>query len=159
MSVEQLRKVTIKTCGFDIATIKETVKGKGKVALIRLAGIVNSGKPGQTDKGEFLKLFGEFQAINLVTGEQFSGAQCILPNFISDQFAAVLASNGSAEFALEIGAKENEASVTGYEFTVTPLMESKGSNRMQELIGIAMKNAPALPAPSAKKAPAKKAAK
>lgn len=154
--MEQLRKLTIKTAGFDIAAVKAAVaEGKGKAALLNIAGIVNSAKPGQTDKGEFLKLFGEFRAVNLQTGEQFTSGQAILPNFIADQFAGVLAQAGTVEFALQIGAKEDKASVTGYQFTVSSLVESKASDRMQELIEKAMKNAPALPAPKPAK-PARK---
>jgi hypothetical protein len=162
--VEMLRKITIRNCGFDVKTIKEAVedlKDGEKIALLRVVGIASSAKAGQTDKGEYLKLMGEYSAINLQTGEQFTAGQCILPNFISDQFAGVLAQHGSAEFALEIGAKADASSVTGYTFTVTPLVESKSSNRMQELIDAAVTNVPMLeaPKPKAPKAAAKKSKK
>lgn len=157
--MEMLRKITIKTVGFDAKTIKATVDEQDKAALIRVAGIVNAAKPGQTDKGEFLALIGEFSALNLQTGEQFSSGKCILPNFIADQFGAVLQQHGTAEFGLEIGAKKDDSAVTGYTFTVRPLVESKSSNRMQELIQTISAEAPALPAPSAKPSAAKKKAR
>lgn len=150
--MEALRKLTIKTAGFDIAATKEAVDaGKGKAALLNIAGIVNSAKPGQTDKGEYLKLIGDFRAVNLQTGEQFESSQAILPNFIADQFAGILSQSGTVEFALQIGAREDKSSVTGYQFTVAKLIDSKPSDRMQELIAASMKNTLALPPPAANK--------
>lgn len=160
--VEMLRKITIRNCGLDVATIKDLIAGVGegeKIDLLRVVGIVATAKAGQTDKGEYLKLIGEFSAINLQTGEQFVAGQCILPNFIADQFAGVLAQHGTAEFALEIGAKSDKSAVTGYTFTVRPLIESKSSNRMQELINTAASDLPMLEAPKPKAAKAAKKAR
>jgi hypothetical protein len=147
--MEQLRKITLRNIGLDQATINAALDGQTKAALANVAGIVSAGKPGQSDKGEYLKLIGEFRAINLLTGEQFSSAACILPNFIADQFRPVLEQNGSVEFALQIGARVNDRSVTGYEFTVTPLVESRSSDRMAELIQAATAS---LPAPTMERA-------
>jgi hypothetical protein len=111
-------------------------------------GIATGYKPGQTDKGEYLLLIGEFNAVNLLDGSRYSAAKAILPNFIAENFQPVLDKNGSAEFALEILVQRSDTSVTGYQFVARPLIESRASDRMAELAAQAMKGLPALAGPS-----------
>ena len=87
---EMLRKLTLKNCGFDVATIKLALEGKRSVELVKIAGVTTKAQPGQTDKGEYLKLIGEFRAVNLISGEVFESGVCLLPNFISDRIAGAL---------------------------------------------------------------------
>ena len=134
---EIVRKRTIKSCGFDVATIKEALGDKKAVGLLRIAGITNAAQPGQTDKGEYLKLLGQFRATNPATGETFEASTSILPNFITEPLAAALGQSDEVEFALEIGVKANATSVTGYEFTVKPLVEAKVSDKMGALLASA----------------------
>lgn len=154
-AVEQLRKFTLKGAGLNKTTVADAVNAApdGKAKLLNLAGIVTNYKPDQTDLGEFLRLYGEFRCVNLLTGELSTASVAILPNFFADQLKAVFDQSGNAEFAVQFGAKKSDT-VTGYEWTVTPLTEMKGSDRMQELSSVIMAAAPALPAPS-KPAPSK----
>lgn len=131
---EMLRKITIKNCGFDVQTVKMAIEGKKSADLLKIAGVTNKSQPGQTDKGEYLLLQGEFRAVNLITGEVFESASCILPNFISDRLAGALQVSDQVEFALMISAKSNPSSVTGYEYTVTPLVEAAPSDRLANLL-------------------------
>ena len=131
---EMLRKLTLKNCGFDVATIKLAHEGKRSVELVKIAGVTTKAQPGQTDKGEYLKLIGEFRAVNLISGEVFESGVCLLPNFISDRIAGALNVSEQVEFALAIGCKANPGSVTGYEFTCTPLVEAQPSDRMAGLL-------------------------
>lgn len=167
-----LRKLTIKTCGdFTIARIKKVLQdaagyeadGKPKdipdgtsVDLLKIAGEVTRAKSGQTDKGEFTRLDGSFVGTDLTTGELYQSGACILPQFIGAQLgAAVLGANGgTVEFAFKVAAKAKANTITGYEFAVHPLMDSKPSDSMQRLMALAgiEKKAPALPAPDAPKA-------
>ncbi|NBW68602.1 MAG: hypothetical protein EBR47_07960 [Betaproteobacteria bacterium] len=126
---EMLRKITIKNCGFDVQTVKMAIEGKKSADLLKIAGV-----PGQTDKGSYLLLQGEFRAVNLITGEVFESSSCILPNFISDRLAGALQVSEQVEFALMISAKSNPSSVTGYEYTVTPLVEAAPSDRLAHLL-------------------------
>lgn len=159
--MEVLRKITLRNLGCDIATIKgliAQVKEGEKVVLARIVGIASGYKTGQTDKGEYVKLLGEFRAVNLQTGESFQSPQAIIPSFIAENFLPALQASGTVEFAVQVDAKAKATAVAGYEFTMTPLVESKASDRMTELMAIAGKGLPALPAPAAPPSPAAKAA-
>ena len=141
MSAEMLRKITIKNCGFDKAAIRALLKDQDSVELLRVVGNTTSATPGQTDLGEFVKLGGTFKAVNIQTGEVFDSSTCILPNFVSEQLAAALQSSPEVDFGLSIGAKVAE-SVTGYEYTVRPLVEPKVSDKLGALIEAAGINKP-----------------
>jgi len=133
MMMEMLRKMTIKTIGFDVATVKMALGETESVELFRIAGICNEGQPGQTDKGEYLRLKGEFRGVNLITGEMFESAVAILPDFITDRISEALRA-GPVEFALEVGVKRDPSSVTGYQYTARPLVEAKPSDRLAGLL-------------------------
>ena len=69
---EIARKITLRTCGCTVEAIKAAVgdlkEGEG-VELLKIAGVTTSCAVGQTDKGEFIRLNGEFLAVNQITGE------------------------------------------------------------------------------------------
>lgn len=139
---ELLRKLTIKACGFDVSEIKSLLGDKKSVDLLKIAGVTSSAQPGQTDKGEYVKLGGTFRAVNLDTGALFESSTCILPNFITEPLAMALQGSGEVEFALAIGVKANPTSVTGYEYTVKPLVEAKVSEKLGNLLEAAGFNKP-----------------
>jgi hypothetical protein len=158
--MEILRKLTIKTGGFDIAAVKAALGDNKTADLLKVVGITTEARPGQTEKGEIIKIGGTFRAINLQTGEVFEASTAIFPNFIADSLAAALAQSQEVEFGILIGAKANATSVTGYEYTVRPLVEAKVSDKLGALIAAAGLDAPlSLEAPSAAEAPAKAPAK
>lgn len=151
-----IRKITIKTCGdFTVKRIKEVMEAAkledGKsVPLLKIAGMSSGASVGQTDKGQFTKLSGSFVGTDMTTGELYQSGVCILPEFIGAQIgAAILQSKNPVQFAFQIEAKRKDNSITGYEFVVRPLIESKPTDAMADLMklaGIAPKVA-ALPAP------------
>jgi len=143
MQAEILRKITLKTVGFDKAGITDALGDQKSVELCRVVGVTTNAAPGQTDLGEFLKLHGQFRAINVHTGEVFESTVAILPNFIAQSLAAALEGSSEVEFGLSIGAKTAK-SVTGYEFTVRPLVEAKPSDKMAALIAVAGMDRPLL---------------
>lgn len=164
--MEILRKITIKTAGnFTRARLNEVIAA-AKLAdaeqapILRVAGESSGAKTGQTDKGTFTKLSGSFIATDLTTGAQYQSGQCILPEFIGAQLGAGLIGGDSVRFAFEIAVQRKDDAITGYQFAIKPLMETKLSAPMLELatlIGIDPA-APKLAAPSAAATPADAAA-
>ena len=141
---EILRKMTIKTCGFEIANVKGALGTEKSVELLKVIGITSKATPGQTDKGEYVSFTGDFRAVNMVTGELFQASSCILPNFIADALSHALGTSQEVEFALMIGAKANATSITGYEYTVKPLVEPKVSDKFGLLLTAAGFDSPSV---------------
>lgn len=143
----QVRKITIKEVFGDRAAVRACAeKAKGKVAnLFSIVGVVDGVKPGSTDKGEYLRLIGTFEATNLESGEVFQSGAAILPNFLSEGVgAALMRPNASAvQFAIVIGAKTDEKSVTGYVYTGENLMPPSEHSPLVALKGQLEKLLPA----------------
>jgi len=135
--MEILRKLTIKNCGWNTTELKAAVAKAATADILKIAGVITAIRPGQTQLGEYAELVGQFQAVNLESGEMFQSSKAILPNFIADPM--VEASNGGSEveFAIQIGVKRNEVSVVGYEFSVKPLVEPKVSDKLAKLLDMA----------------------
>lgn len=158
---EIARKITLRTCGCTVDAIKAAVselkEGEG-VDLLKIAGVTTSCAVGQTDKGEFIRLNGEFLAINQLTGEQFAASQTILPTFLGQMLQSALATSEQVEFALSIGARKSAKSVTGYEFVARPLVNAEPSARLSKLLAVAGMDKPltlAAPKDATQEAPVK----
>jgi len=158
--MQVLRKITIKTCGdFSIGRIKEVMtkaelKEGETTPLLKIVGECNGAKSGQTDKGEFTKLTGNFVGTDMTTGELYQSAVCILPEFVGAAIGAAALQSGNVRFAFEIGAKRKDNALTGYEFVVKPLIETKPTDAVLELMqlaGIKAPEVPTLAAPAAAK--------
>jgi hypothetical protein len=67
----------------------------------------------------------------------FSSSECLLPNFISGSIAEALKNSSEVEFALQIGVKADATSVTGYQYTVKPLIDAKPSEKLLALMDAA----------------------
>ena len=134
---EILRKLTISTCGWDVPASKAELGDKAKVDLLKVVGVCRQAQSGASPLGEYFKLIGEFRAVNTVTGEIFASTRCILPNFIAEGIGYALTTSDNVEFGILIGAKAKPSSVTGYEFTVKPLIEPKVNDQLEKLMLIA----------------------
>ena len=152
-NAEISRKITLRTCGLTVDAINDALKESAEGAdreLLKVAGVTVACAVGQTDKGEFIRLKGEFVAVSQLTGEQFTSAECILPTFLGTTLQAALAQSEQVEFALSIGARKSAKSVTGYEFIARPLIKAEPNARMAKLLAVAGMDKPLeLAAPAA----------
>ncbi len=152
-NAEISRKITLRTCGLTVDAIKDALKESAEGAdreLLKVAGVTVACAVGQTDKGEFIRLKGEFVAVSQLTGEQFTSAECILPTFLGTTLQTALAQSEQVEFALSIGARKSAKSVTGYEFIARPLIKAEPNARMAKLLSVAGMDKPLeLAAPAA----------
>lgn len=148
--MQLLRKIAVRTVFGDKAEILETVlsdKSKSH-PLMRVVGVANGFKEGEGDYGAWKGLTGRFEATSAKTGEAFNSPVCFLPEFAIDLIAGQFRQPGDVvKFALDIGAIFAADAATSYEFTVTPLTETK-DDELQELAFTANRVAPlALAAP------------
>ena len=146
-----LKKITLKVISsVDLEKTAKEMKEKEKRALVRVYGIVNSHDLGSTQYGDFLRFKGNFEAVDLATGDVYRSGQAILPQVAEDLLHAALVAAGgeSVQFGFELGIKESKNSKTGYELTASPLIKESPNDPlalMREQIG--------LPAPEAPKEP------
>lgn len=128
------RKITVKeVCG---KPQLEDIVEKKKYALMRVFGHAHRVKLGSTDMGEYQKLLGQFEAINLLTGEVFQAPQCIMPEPGNGMIAEQLLGENPADsvsFALEIGVQRDESSAVGYVYWTKPLLKAKEADPLSDL--------------------------
>lgn len=114
--------------------------------------------------GESYRFHGNFEGVNAETGETYKSSKLFLPEVVASLLANQIdAADGEAiDFALEIGARFAD-STFGYEYTVKPLVETKGADELESLRSLVAPNVAKLlegaKTPAAEKAPKKGATK
>lgn len=150
-------------------TIREAIGGKGEilkaaqsgrkaedaktgdpVQILQVIGRCTGYVPGESDNGPYVKLKGEFQGVNLLTGEVIENiATAILPNFVGDLVAGAVQSGAeSVDFAVVISVNYNEDAATMYEFTAESLLPPQQSKAIAGILGQLQAAGVALPAPA-----------
>jgi hypothetical protein len=177
MAQKLARKITIKEVVGDKMKILaaaltgrdgEAATGK-EVPIMTVMGRVDSFRTGEGDNGPFIKLMGDFEAVNLLTGEITSNSMAILPNHVGGGIVAAIKGGAQGiQFAVEIRVKFDITSATSYMFEIYTHMKPQASDAIaaikaqlvadkSELPGIALApSVPALSAPEATPAPAPK---
>lgn len=124
-----VKKLTVKTCNAkpDIEKLVEWKKGHGTdtLWLLGIVGIASDFIPGHNAETgtSFVKLYGQFKATNLDTGEVFVSGAAILPGAASDLIYGALKGRtgdnpGSIEFAFRIGVHWDETAAVKYVYDV-----------------------------------------
>lgn len=175
MAAKILRKLTIKEAvGGKAELLKIAQTGKEKpdsstgkaIPILMVIGQAHGAVAGESDNGPYLKLKGEFEATNLVTGEIIPNVStAILPNFVADMIASAMKANSDnpVDFGITFSVSYDETAATMYKFDAESLMPAEPARavsaikaRLQQA-GIALPtpvNVLALAAPAATNAPA-----
>ncbi|WWT38629.1 ssDNA binding protein [Enterobacteria phage PRDmint] len=140
--MEIVSKLTLKTIGAQ----PKPHSVKENTALASIYGRIRGKKVGQSTFGDFIKFEGEFEGVNIATGEVFRSGALILPNVLETLLAGAVDGDNTVDFAVEIWAKPSEKGNTGYEYGVKPLIEPAASD---ELAALRNQVKAALPAPAA----------
>lgn len=124
----------------DLEKLFEYGKAHGKDAVMPLYGVIGIASgytPGQTDLGPFVKLIGQFKAVNTATGDEFRSGAAILPGAASDLIYGTLkgleASGGAVEFALRVGVKRDDSSPVSYVFVIEQLYQPQAQDALGNL--------------------------
>lgn len=140
--MELLRKITIG----GINNVKKGFKGiTEKMLVARVIGVAQGYDViSHAQYGDSYKFTGEFRAINS-DGEESAAPVIYLVKPVDEMLVAQLkaAEGKPVQFAFDIHVVPDEGSERGYQYRVTPLMETKPSNPLAELMA-------SLPAPSIK---------
>lgn len=135
---ELIRKISAKTV---IGKIEKPEKAK---PLFHVYGIARGVRTGESTYGPWVALIGQFEAVNLESGETYQAPQCFLPEPIGSMMAAQVQDDDteSVQFGLEVGIKPADTA-TGYEYTSKALVESREADPLADL----RSKMPALEAP------------
>lgn len=104
--------------------------------LMAVYGFANGYKPGATEFGEFVKILGNFRAVNKQTGETTDSPQLILPTYLGHSFAAALDAperSGPIKFAFEIDVKYDVTAATKYVYVVRNVMPATQDDPLSAL--------------------------
>jgi len=137
-----LRKITTATI---VGKIDRPAKGDKVKPLYRVYGMATGVKTGSTQFGDWTGLTGQFEAVNLETGEISVSPVCILPEPMNSLLFSRVQAGESVQFAYEIGVEHSEKGSTGYAYTTKPIVKETQNDPLAELRA-AVK---ALPAPTA----------
>lgn len=127
-------------------------------AIARIFGQAKKHDLVVTSFGDSERIIGDFEGINLATGEVFKSTKMFLPSVISEIMVNALdaaeAGDAALEFALEIGVQYSEKSSTGYAYTVKPLIKTAARDALAHLRETVTASLPQLAAPAAAAKPA-----
>lgn len=158
--MEVVKKITLKKCCGNLkAIVRDRMKAGETLPVLRVIGQVTNASIETSDLGEYVRLRGQFKAINLLDQSEYTSAACILPDVASYPVYHQMQVPGDdgqtpkvLEFAYDMTIKEDESSAVGYEHGCTPLIETTQDDPLERLSA----SLPKLPAPP--KAKAKSAA-
>lgn len=155
-----LSKLTLKT--MDAQPKPHSINEATDLATIY--GVIRGKKVGQSNFGDFVNFSGEFEGVNIQTGEVFRSGNMILPKMMESMLAGSFdedAKDISIEFGVKIGVIPSEKGNTGYEYTISPLIETAPSDALLALRNMAQAKVPEIGAivESTEEAPAKGKAK
>lgn len=142
-----LKKMSTKNVISNPKEVLRLIDKDGEVKEIyKILGIVTGYKPGEGDYGSYVAFAGQFHAVNTVTGEEFESGKAFLPEPLPGMIQAALANADNVEFALSVSMKRRDDLGVGYEYLVSPIVDTKRADPLAHLKA-AVKAA--LPAPVA----------
>jgi len=119
--------------GFEKKGIRKLVE-KGAAGLFQAYGLATGVRYGEGDNGPWIKFTGQFEAVNMQTGVLVRSGELFLPNNVTPILESqIIAGKGDEkftgiQFAIEVGAQEDEESAVGYVFISKDLMPSDAEN-------------------------------
>ena len=146
-------KISMKSIGVQPKAGQPIVDGP----VAHIYGSARNYLVGSSTYGEFTKFRGDFEAVNLSTGENYRSQNLLLPDIAAGLLVAALHAAGAkhgttktattpenpgepatapVEFAIEIGVRKtasNKPGGRGYEFTLRPLVETRDSDPLAAL--------------------------
>jgi len=136
MGTKILKKVSVATVCNKPKTFFKTLEKE--TPIMRIFGMARKYDIGTSTYGDYLKFYGEFQAIDLDSGEISMGAVAFLPSPIDALLKAqidALSEEGKrpVEFAFDISVIPDSKTEVGFQYRVSTLEETKVSDPLAAL--------------------------
>lgn len=129
--IEQLRKITIGSCGAQpsLEQLAKLEKSGGFLPLLDVYGIARKFKPDDSDKGPYVRFYGQFKAIRATDRAAFQAGQLIMPKIIEEGLFGVMRAEevNDVQFAFRVGVKFDAKTASKYVYaaeSLTPVAEN-----------------------------------
>lgn len=125
--MELVKKISVASVFGDVAKNLKGADGKIQTAaLMKVYGVADGTKAGQSNFGEWVAFTGNFEAVNVNNGEIFRSNIVFLPEPAHSLLLGTLqraGENASVQFGFLIGVKASSKGSLGYEYTTQPIVE------------------------------------
>lgn len=128
-----VKKISAKVIVGDVKKLCKSQEDGTVIDLANFYGRATGFKTGASDFGNWTAFLGNFEAVNLETGEEFQARQMFLVEPLQGMLLDQLAESESVDFACTLSVVVNEKLPTGYEYRVTPITELKRSDELESL--------------------------
>jgi hypothetical protein len=140
-----VKKITTATVGLTSDVLEAATKGKGHtpVDVMQAYGFITGSETGKTTFGAYTAFTGEFEAVNMLTGEKTRSGKLILTDVATSALLSAMGGEGRMKFGLVLMAIENPRQNNKgqpYKFAVRNLLEPTADDELTKL-------AKGLPAP------------
>ena len=142
-----VKKISAKTIIGNVKALAKSMEDGDVKDLFNCYGRASGFKTDTSDFGVWTALTGNFEAVDLRTGEEIQAPLIFLVEPLLGMILAQLANSESVDFACMISIVARDELPTGYEYKVTPLTEIKRTDELEALRQIAGRPTLTLAAP------------
>jgi len=110
---------------------------KGPKWLLQIIGICTGRFDDSSDYGPYTAMLGDFQGVNLETGEEFrTQTKCFMPDVVTLPVVGKLGMDGvtSVSFGYRVGVLRDETAATKYIYVADPIASIAQSDPLGQLI-------------------------
>lgn len=125
--IEMLKKLTVKACNA-VPTMQQLAKLEkdgGFLPLLQIYGIAAKYKPDQSDKGPYVRFYGQFRGANLITKQVYESSVVLLPGIIENGLFAAMGPQDApreTQFAFTVGVKFDAKAATKYVYAAESML-------------------------------------
>ena len=131
-----IKKISVKTVAGNVKKmIAAQPEGEAMpVTIMRVYGVATKTVTGESDNGNWVAFLGQFKAINLLDGTEYSSGKLFLPGVASDLLEGALGGdNNSAEFGFDIIVVPDDSSAVGYVYQAESLIQPTEDDTLSRL--------------------------
>jgi hypothetical protein len=104
-----------------------------KVTIYTIFGIANGVKTGTSNYGDWVAFQGQFEAENHVDGQSYASNQAFIVEPLQSMLMRALEGSDSVQFAITVDAKRRDDLQCGYEYIVTPHIQTQEADPLAHL--------------------------
>jgi len=129
-----LKKLSVKTV-YGKPEFEKDAKDGAEFSVMQVFGQAQGVKAGTSNFGDWEALTGNFEAVNLDTGEAYRGAQLFLPTLAHEPLVMAMKANPDTpiDFAIEVTAKKDSSVAVGYCYGMKTLIETETADPLKAL--------------------------